>query len=126
MDHPPCRIEAFGPLPVCQPESVPGLQELVRRAAADGQAVYPLGGRTMLDYGLPPSRPGICIDLRGLNQVIDYPSRDMTVTVQAGITLGQLQDLLRQENQRLAGDVPCLAHATLCGPLATNASWPRR
>ena len=32
--------------------------EFVRRAAADGHAVYPLGGRTMLDLGLPPARPG--------------------------------------------------------------------
>jgi glycolate oxidase FAD binding subunit len=126
MDHPPCRIDSFGPLPTVQPQSVPELQELVRRARAEGQAIYPLGGRTMLDYGLPPTRPGIGVDLRSLNQVIDYPARDMTVTVQAGITLAQLQDLLRQENQRLPVDVPCADHATLGGALATNVSGPRR
>jgi glycolate oxidase FAD binding subunit len=126
MNHPPCRIDAFGPLPVFQPQAVPELQELVRRAAAEGQALYPLGGRTMLDYGLPPTRPGIGIDLRGLDQVIDYPARDMTVTVQAGITLAQLQDLLRQENQRLPVDVPHPGQATLGGALAANASGPRR
>jgi len=126
MDYSPCRIDAFGPLPIFQPQAVPELQELVRRAAADGQAVYPLGGRTMLDYGLPPSRPGIGIDLRGLNQVIDYPARDMTVTVQAGITLAELQELLRPENQRLPVDVPHASQATLGGALSTNVSGPRR
>jgi glycolate oxidase FAD binding subunit len=126
MDHCPSRIDEFGPLPIFQLQSAPELQELVLRARAQDQAVYPLGGRTMLDCGLPPSRPGIGIDLRNLNQVIDYPARDMTVTVQAGITLARLQDVLQQENQRLPIDVPCPAQATLGGSLAANVSGPRR
>jgi glycolate oxidase FAD binding subunit len=126
MDHSPCRSDAFGPLPTFQAQSVRELQELVRRAAADDHAVYPLGGQTMLDYGLPPTRPGIGIDLRRLNQVIDYPARDMTVTVQAGITLAQLQDVLHKENQRLPVDVPRADQATLGGAIAANVSGPRR
>jgi glycolate oxidase FAD binding subunit len=80
----------------------------------------------MLDLGLPPSRPGLGVDLRGLTQVIDYPARDMTITVQAGITIARLQELLRGENQRLPIDVPRAADATLGGALAVNASGPRR
>jgi glycolate oxidase FAD binding subunit len=121
-----CRIDDFGPLPVCQPQSLAELGERVRRAAAEGQAVYPLGGRTMLDYGLPPTRPGVAIDLRGLDQVIDFPARDMTVTVQAGITLARLQERLRTENLRLPVDIPMAERATLGGSLATNTSGPRR
>ena len=126
LEQPPCLIDDFGPLPVLQPESVAELGDLVRRAAAEGNALYPLGGRTMLDYGLPPTKPGMAVDLRGLNQVIDYPARDMTVTVQAGITIAKLQELLATENQRLPVDVPLPDQATLGGALATNASGPRR
>jgi glycolate oxidase FAD binding subunit len=100
--------------------------EVVRRAAAETQAVYPLGGRTALELGLPPERPGVGVDLGGLDQVIDYPARDMTVTVQAGITLARLQELLAAENQRLPIDVPRGEQATLGGALATNVSGPRR
>jgi glycolate oxidase FAD binding subunit len=121
-----CRIDEAGPFPVVRPGSVAELADIVRRAAADGQALYPLGGRTMLDLGLPPDRPGFGVDLRALDQVIDYPARDMTITVQAGITLARLQEVLAAENQRLSVDVPRPDQATLGGALATNASGPRR
>lgn len=121
-----CRIDDFGPLPVVQPQSVADIGDLVRRAAAEKQALYPLGGRTLLDVGLPPARPGVAVDVRALAQVIDYPARDMTITVQAGITLARLQALLAAENQRLPIDVPRAEQATLGGVLAVNVSGPRR
>jgi glycolate oxidase FAD binding subunit len=119
-------FDGLGPLPVSVPRFFPELCDLVRRAAADDQAIYPLGGQTMLDFGLPPTRAGIGLDLRALTQVIDYPARDMTITVQAGITLAKLRELLATENQRLPIDVPQADRATLGGVLATNLSGPRR
>lgn len=113
-------------LETVRPDSVAELGEAVREAAAKGGAVYPFGGRTMFDYGLPPARPGVGIDLRGLSQVIDYPARDMTITVQAGITVARLQEILKRENQQLPIDVPAADQATLGGILATNTSGPRR
>jgi glycolate oxidase FAD binding subunit len=126
MEPDACRIDDFGPLPVVQPRSVAELSDVVRRAAAEGQALYPVAGRTMLHLGLPPARPGRAVDLRALSAVVDYPARDMTVTVQAGITLAELQRLLAAENQRLPVDVPQPDRATLGGALAVNASGPRR
>lgn len=121
-----CQIDGFGPLPVARPATVAELGDLVRRADANGEAVYPIGGRTMLEVGLPPARKGIALDLRGLDKVIDYPARDMTLTVQAGITLARLQQLVAAENQQLPVDVPRADQATLGGALASNASGPRR
>jgi glycolate oxidase FAD binding subunit len=68
----------------------------------------------------------LAADLRGLNNVIDYPARDMTITVQAGITLERLGSVLRAEKQRLPVDVPRADVATLGGALAVNVSGPRR
>lgn len=121
-----CSIDDFGPLPVEQPRSVAEVGELVRRAAAAKQAIYPLGGRTLLGMGLPPTRPGFAVDLRGIARVLDYPARDMTITVESGMTLAQLQTLLAAENQRLPIDVPRAEEATLGGVLAANVSGPRR
>jgi glycolate oxidase FAD binding subunit len=119
-------IDGFGPLPVVRPGTVAELGDIVRRCAAEGQAVYPVGGRTRLDLGRPPRRAGVAADLTGLDRVIDYPARDMTVTVQAGITVAKLQDLLATENQRLPVDVPRPEDATVGGAIATNTSGPRR
>jgi glycolate oxidase FAD binding subunit len=80
----------------------------------------------MLDFGLPPSRSGIGVDLRNLSQIIDYPARDMTITVQTGITLAKIQEILAAENQQLPMDVPQPNLATLGGAIATNTTGPRR
>jgi glycolate oxidase FAD binding subunit len=126
VDEPTCTIDEQGPYPVRRPASVAELSEAVRAASAAGQAVLPLGGQTMLGVGLPPDRPGVGVDLRGLARVMDYPARDMTITVEAGITLAELQRVLAGEWQRLPIDVPHPATATLGGALAVNVSGSRR
>jgi glycolate oxidase FAD binding subunit len=126
MGESACLIDDFGPLPVERPPTVADLSELVRRAAAAGEAIYPIGGGTMLCLGNASAKRGIAVDLRGLDQVIDYPARDMTITVEAGMTVARLQALLAPENQRLPIDVPRAEAATVGGILATNASGPRR
>ena len=102
MDETTCTIDEFGPLPVVRPTSPAELGDVVRQAGAAGQAVYPLGGRTMLDLGRPPTRPGVGVDLRGLTKVIDYPARDMTITVQAGITPGRIAEAARRRGTTAA------------------------
>ncbi len=123
---PPCMIDDVGPLPVVQPASMAELTDLVQQARAQGEALFPLGGQTQLRLGLPPARPGRGVDLRALTQIIDYPARDMTITVQTGITLARLQEQLATEKQRLPIDVPSPERATLGGSLAANISGPRR
>jgi glycolate oxidase FAD binding subunit len=121
-----CLIDGFGPIPIVRPETVTALSELVRQAAAGGTAVYPVGGQTTLNLGAPPNAPGRAVDMRGLAQVIDFPARDMTITVQAGITIGLLGTILAKEKLRLPLDVPRAEQATLGGVLAANVSGSRR
>jgi glycolate oxidase FAD binding subunit len=123
MSAPPL-IDNIRPLDFVRPANVAELGDLVRRAAADSLGLFPIGGQTELHLGLPPNKPGIAVDLTHFDQVIDYPARDMTITVRAGITMGKLQALLAAENQRLPIDAP--DNATLGGIIATNASGPRR
>jgi glycolate oxidase FAD binding subunit len=122
----PLTIDGFGPLPVRRPASASELGDLVREAAGKGEGVYPVGGGTVLDLGLPPIKPGVAADTRGLDRVIDHPARDMTITAQAGIAVGRLQQALATEGQRLPVDVPNPGFATLGGALAANLSGPRR
>lgn len=108
------------------PGSVDELLETLRDAHARGVAVYPIGGGTALDYGLPATVSGLGVQLTQLNGVIDYPARDMTITVQAGMTMRQLREILGAERQWLPIDVPFPERATLGGVIATNFSGPRR
>jgi glycolate oxidase FAD binding subunit len=102
------------------------LAAMVANAAAARTPVYPLGGGTSLDYGLMPKQPGIGLSLAALNRVVDYPARDMTITVEAGITLAELARVLDTERQWLPIEVPAPDRATLGGVIATDWSGPRR
>lgn len=125
MDH-TITIDSFGPLPVHRPGTVAELCALVKETRAAKRGLYPAGGRTALDLGPPPAKPGVACDTTALAAVLDYPARDMTITVQAGVTVAALQDALAKEGQWLPVDVASPERATLGGAVATNASGPRR
>ncbi len=108
------------------PESTEQLADIVRSAAAEHTPVYPIGGGTCLNFGLPAKQAGLGLQLKGIDQVIDYPARDMTITVGAGIAMEVLQERLATDSQRLPVDAPHATQATLGGLIATNHSGPLR
>jgi glycolate oxidase FAD binding subunit len=109
------------------PTSVDHLQKFMESEAVPlRRAVSPEGGRTALRCGFPLRREATAIDMTPLQSVIDYPARDMTITVETGIRVAQLQQLLAGERQRLAIDIAHPALATIGGAIATNTSGPRR
>ncbi len=109
-----------------RPGSIDALREAVVARVSQGHAIYPQGGGTALDYGGVPRAPGVAIDARSLSRVIDYPAADMTITVEAGITLSAVRATLAEQGQRLLIDAPHPDRATLGGIYATNTSGPRR
>lgn len=117
------------PLPLAEtaaPTEPSEVQDLVAAAHAARKPVYPIGGGLALAFGLPPRSEGLGVMLAGMRRVIDYPARDLTVTVQAGITLAALQHTLAQEGQWLPLEAHQPQTATLGGLLAVNFSGPRR
>jgi glycolate oxidase FAD binding subunit len=108
------------------PAEPAALAEAVRKAYADGTPLYPIGGGTSLDYGLPARQSGYGLSLARLGRVVDFPARDMTITVEAGIRMAALTEALAAQRQRLPIDVPQADRATLGGVIATNFSGPLR
>ena len=102
------------------------LRDQVRSCFEAGTAMYPIGGGTSLGFGLPAKEKGVGLSLAGLNRVVDFPARDMTITVEAGITMKALAETLATEKQQLPVDVPLADRATLGGVIATNCNGPRR
>jgi glycolate oxidase FAD binding subunit len=109
-----------------RPVDQAALAAIVADAHASGTAIYPIGGGASQKYGLPAQRPGIGLSLSALNRVIDYPARDMTITVEAGITMDQLAATLATERQWLPIDAPQSGIGTLGGVMATAWSGARR
>jgi glycolate oxidase FAD binding subunit len=118
-------------MPATAEEFVPAsTAELARFLAANAkdarEAVVPAGGRTALRMGEPISGPVRLVSTSAMQKVIDYPARDMTITVESGIRVADLQKTLATEGQRLPIDVPDARRATLGGAIAANTSGPRR
>lgn len=99
---------------------------MAENAVGRRRTICPVGGRTALHYGFKAEEPQAVIALSGLARVVDYPARDMTITVEAGMRIDELQATLASERQRLPIDIAQAGRATLGGALATNTSGPRR
>ena len=110
------------------PATVSELSRFMRENAdADSPlALVPVGGRTSLNYGFAVNDEATRVSTSQLTQTIDYPARDMTITVESGIRMDELSKLLKSENQRLPVDIAQSQRATLGGVIATNTSGPRR
>ena len=65
-------------------------------------------------------------DLRTMQRVLEYTPEDMTVSVEAGITLAHLQQRLAEHKQWLPIDPPRAETLTIGALLAANRSGPRR
>jgi glycolate oxidase FAD binding subunit len=116
-------------LPVTQivaPADEAAVGQVLRRAAKEEAAVYPIGGGTSLSYGLRPTRPGLGLSTARLNSIVSFAADDLTVTVQAGMPLAELNRRLAAQRQWLPIDVPDAQRATVGGVLAANVFGPRR
>ncbi len=102
------------------------IQLVLAKAANLSLVVIPSGGTTHFGAGNVPSRYDVALSLARMDRVVAYEPADLTVTVQAGIRLADLQTLLRAQGQFLPLDPPCHAAATVGGMIATNASGPLR
>jgi glycolate oxidase FAD binding subunit len=111
---------------IARPSTQQGVAGVLRAANEQRRAVFPRGGGTQMAYGMPPERGGLVLDTRGVDRVVEYTPADLTVTVEAGITLSRLQSVLAESGQWLPFDPPCDEDATIGGLLATNASGPAR
>ena len=129
LDDDSCEQHAINgqaPGVVIRPESIEDVAATMRWAHGNGLSAVPWGNGTLMHLGYPPDRYDVAVKLDLLNKVIDYPSEDMTITVNAGLCLGCLQNILEKKGQYLPIDPPDAKDATLGGLIATNAGGLRR
>jgi glycolate oxidase FAD binding subunit len=102
------------------------ISEILRLSNVAGLAVIPRGSGTKLGWGNPPTRADLILSTARLNEIIEHAWADLTVTVEAGCTIQQLQETLAQHGQRLALDPLWPEKATIGGVLSANDSGALR
>ena len=105
---------------IIQPTNAREAAAALADANARGRLVSPRGGGSKMDWGNPPARVDVVLSTAAMNRVVEHAWGDMTVTVEAGCTVANLQQTLAEHGQRLAIDVLWPERATIGGILATN------
>ncbi len=119
-------VDGIEPSVVVQPAHPDEAAAVLARCDEVGAAVVPRGAGAQLGLGNLPERVDVVLDTTGLDELVAYTPADLTLGVQAGVTLAALQARLREEGQHLPLDPPFAASATIGGLMATNTSGPRR
>ena len=119
--HAEYAVDGLSPMGVVVPEDREQVVEVMRWASENGATVFPRGGGTKMGLGNPPESVDVVLDLSRLNRVIDYQPGDMTVTVEAGITLAELQRELGVARQFVPLESPNDDRATVGGVLSTGS-----
>ena len=114
--------------PLVIPKTEEALGMVCAIAQQNQSSIVPCGNSSKLTWGGLPSQFDFYLSTRHLNQIIDHAIGDLTVTLQAGVTLAQLQQHLKQNNQFLPLDPAYPETATLGGIVATAdaGSWRER
>ncbi|MSQ06608.1 MAG: FAD-binding oxidoreductase [Dehalococcoidia bacterium] len=128
---PPERLPAYAidgqtPQAVAQPATRQEVAQVLQWASAEGLAVCPWGGGTQMGVGNLPRQVDLVLDLARLDRLLDFQPADLTVTVEAGMTLAVLQSALAQGGKFLPVEAPLADQATIGGILATGATGPLR
>ena len=105
------------------PESV---AELAAAIADEKGSIVPMGSGTQLEFGNPLRAADCVVDLSKLSRITTYNPAELTIHVEAGATLGQIQNALAPNKQALPLDPWNGPAATIGGIAATNAQGPMR
>lgn len=119
-------IDGREPKDVAFPESIEQAAGILYAAAESQQAVSPVGTGAFLHIGGLPRRYDLALCLQRISRIVDYQPADMTVSVEAGMSLARLQQILGEQNQWLPLDPPWPERVTVGGLIAMNLSGPSR
>jgi glycolate oxidase FAD binding subunit len=115
-------FDGVTPQMVCEPETAEDLARALRWATDAGLKVAPRGGGTKMGWGNPPAACDLVLSTARLNRVLEHAWSDMTVIVEAGCRVADLQKTLAEHGQQLALDPLWPEQATIGGILSTNDS----
>lgn len=115
-------FDGYVPKAVVLPASVQEMQDVLQFAVKHNLSVMPAGAGTKLGIGNLPQNVDVVLSTTRLNSVVEYEPADLTVTVEAGIRLKDLQTELVKHRQYLALNPPYADRCTIGGIVATNAS----
>jgi FAD/FMN-containing dehydrogenase len=110
------------PLAVTRPANAAELAEVVKLCTAHGVAMVPQGGNTsMVGGGVPAGQGQVVLSISRMNQIRSIDPVDLTMTIEAGVTLKAAQMAAAEAGCLLPLSISSEGTAQIGGILATNA-----
>ena len=125
----PCAAYALDdcvPDMVIRPAAAEEICDALKICSEHGAPGVVWGGGTHVGIGNPLQQYRWAMDMRGLSRLLDYSPGDLVVTVEAGMTLSALQEILYPHRQWLPVDAPLPDKQTVGGIVASGGAGPRR
>lgn len=119
-------VDGVAPKAICWPASSPEVAAALAVADRLGLAVSPRGSGTKVSLGNPPRAVDLIVSTEKLNRVVEYAPANLTLTVEAGARLAEINAVLAPHRQFLPINPSFVERATLGGILAANANGPLR
>jgi glycolate oxidase FAD binding subunit len=119
-------VDGESPAASVAPGSVEELAAIVRVAAEERLALIAMGTQTKLDFGGIPDRYDVAVLTTRMHDITSYDPGDLTLSVEAGMRLADLQLRLAAKGQFLPLDPPFAPAGTIGGILAANSTGPLR
>jgi glycolate oxidase FAD binding subunit len=118
-------IDDVRPRRVIEPATADAMAACLAWASRHGEPLVIRGGGTHLDWGRRPADVGVVVSTRSLARITRYEPGDLTVSVEAGLSIRALNQVLAEHSQWLPIDAAADA-STIGGAVATNDSGPLR
>jgi FAD/FMN-containing dehydrogenase len=119
--HPQKKPDTTLPLCVVLPNSTAEVRQIVLLANEEKTPIVPYGGGSGLMGGALSIRPGIVLDLRRMNGILEVDAEARLARVQAGCVLESVEKRLNENGFILGHDPWTVPVATIGGAISTNS-----
>lgn len=119
-------VDGLVPEVVLYPEDEDELSSIISFAKENHLYIIPRGGGSKLHIGNVPTGLDMVICTEGFNRIIDLDSKNLTLIVQSGARIWDVQDVLSSEGLMIPVSPPHIKRCTLGGMLSSNSNGYNR
>jgi len=121
-------VDGKVPKAIVSPGTIDEVSEIVAYANEQRLGIIPRGSGTKMGIGGIPKKMDLVLSSGRLNRITDRDCDNLTLSVESGITLSEVQKTLATEGSGylLPLDPPFTDNATLGGIIATDSTGPKR
>ena len=119
--HPHHYPQLQSPICVVRPQSTDEVRRIVQFANAENISIVPFGGGSGLMGGALSIRPGMVVDLRAMNRILEVDVEARAARVQSGVVLESFDEKLHDAGFILGHDPWTVPVATVGGAISTNS-----